>query len=709
MLRRIAVAGVVALAFASTGTATAQAPDELPRAADDGVVDSPLEIHALHDEQHGGEDGHLPPTSDNVELVGQSDIAGAGPGRVADVASYGNYAYLTVRSPDTCTGENAAGVAIFDISDPSGPVQVEFIDATAGSFPGEGAQVVDLRTDSFQGQVLVFNNEICALGGEGGVSLWDVTDPGNPVVLTENAGDPDGAIGEFTQIHSSFAWQAGHRAFVVLVDNEEFTDVDIFEITDPRNPEPIAELDLNDLDVLQEDGTPLGEGAFLHDMVVKKVGGTWTMLLSYWDGGWALLDVDDPANPAYIADSNFPDPDPLTGVSPPTGNAHQAEFSADNELIIGTSEDFDPYRLEATDESGTEFSGTMGIAIEPGSTLNAATVYVGQGCDAGPAIPQAQGRQIALIERGTCAFTEKVANASEAGYVAAMVFNSQAAIGGTCTGLVNMSVEGNIPAFFVGRDTAFRFTGLAYDDAACLDADPQTGAIPESLLGTVVETLTISSVFDSWGYVHLLDADTLEQIDTYAVDEATDPAHAFGSGDLSVHEVAVDPTREDIAYLSYYAAGLRVIRYDEESGITEVGSYIAEGGNNFWGIEVHQAPKGNFEWVIGLLDELEGDDRLASHVAASLLDRLAKAEDAADTGSEIRAIGYLQQASARARNQIKGDAQDLEVRATVVSALQELVDHYQALEDGEPEGGQEPLVLASDRDSGLWIFRYTGR
>jgi hypothetical protein len=25
-----------------------------------------------------------------------------------------------------------------------------------------------------------------------------------------------------------------------------------------------------------------------------------------------------------------------------------------------------------------------------------------------------------------------------------------------------------------------------------------------------------------------------------------------------------------------------------------------------------------------------------------------------------------------------------------------------------PDSGRQPLVLASDRDSGLWIFRYTG-
>ncbi|MPZ93096.1 MAG: hypothetical protein GEU68_16020 [Actinobacteria bacterium] len=84
-------------------------------------VDSPLEVDELQDHQHGGEGGHLPGSSKNVELVGQADIQGAAPDRVADVSAFGNYAYLTVRDPEGCSG---AGVAIFDISDPAQPTQV---------------------------------------------------------------------------------------------------------------------------------------------------------------------------------------------------------------------------------------------------------------------------------------------------------------------------------------------------------------------------------------------------------------------------------------------------------------------------------------------------------------------------------------------------------------------------------------------------------
>ena len=63
-----------------------------------------------------------------------------------------------------------------------------------------------------------------------------------------------------------------------------------------------------------------------------------------------------------------------------------------------------------------------------------------------------------------------------------------------------------------------------------------------------------------------------------------DRAYASGFGDLSVHEVATDPDR-NLAYISYYAGGFRVVEINN-GRLVEVGSYIAQNGNNFWGVEV---------------------------------------------------------------------------------------------------------------------------
>jgi len=88
--------------------------------------------------------------------------------------------------------------------------------------------------------------------------------------------------------------------------------------------------------------------------------------------------------------------------------------------------------------------------------------------------------------------------------------------------------------------------------------------------------------------VHLLNADTLTQVDEYAVAESLDSDFATGFGNLSAHEVAMDKA-EDIAYLSYYSAGIRVLKFGS-SGIQEVGHYIHADGNDFWGVQAHRLP-----------------------------------------------------------------------------------------------------------------------
>jgi len=55
--------------------------------------------------------------------------------------------------------------------------------------------------------------------------------------------------------------------------------------------------------------------------------------------------------------------------------------------------------------------------------------------------------------------------------------------------------------------------------------------------------------------------------------------------------VAIDPTPgKKLAYVSYYAGGFRILQYDN-NGLAEVGAFIDEGGNNFWGVEVHNIGK----------------------------------------------------------------------------------------------------------------------
>ena len=559
--------------------------------SDDGAIDNAKVTHG-HDAQHGGEDGHLPPVDENVELVSKLELSNVEPGGIADVAVFGDYAYLAAWGFEVC--ENT-GVHVVDISDVANPVEVGFIAAHPGSYPGEGVQVVHIDTPEFIGDVLVSNNEICDENtGFGGINLYDVTDPLKPKPLEVGFGDadePGNPKKSAHETHSVFAWDAGDKAYAVMVDNEEAEDVDIVDITNPKKPVLVAEYDLAAMfpDILQPD-QGLDE-VFLHDTIVKEIDGRFVMLASYWDAGYVQLDVTDPLNPKYIADSDFADPDPEALESgftvPPEGNAHQAEFTKDNRFVIGADEDFNPYAIAATnDTDGSDLdvsSGDLTPPLEPGQTVTGESVYVGLACDPGT-VPAGDGSQIAVVERGVCDFTVKVAEVEAAGgYEAILVFNREGS--DACNATLGMSVEGNTFTFGVApREQGFAIFDVEdqYDEAACLAGDGTQVAPIE--IGTVGDTLTFSSYFDGWGYVRLFDPETLAELDTYAIPEAHDPAFAEGFGDLSVHEVATSKQNANLAYLSYYSGGLRVI--DVSSGqIEEVGAFIDEGGNNFWGVE----------------------------------------------------------------------------------------------------------------------------
>jgi hypothetical protein len=342
-------------------------------------------------------------------------------------------------------------------------------------------------------------------------------------------------------------------------------------------------------------------------VVVKEINGVQTMLASYWDGGYAKLNVEDPANPVFIADTDFAALDPVRldfGQSiTPEGNGHEAEFTRDNELFIATDEDFDAYRVVATIAdglfAGDQFTMTQGSDVpqlDADTSLSGDTRAVGLAC--GEAIPPADAEHpIAVIERGVCDFTVKVQNVEAAGYEGAIVFNRTGVDG--CETLISMLAEAGIPALFVSRSDGFRILGASLDGYTCSDGEDASGTAAPAA-GTDGSTVNIEAEFDGWGYVHLFDATTMADLDQYFIPESQDPAYAQGFGDLSVHEVATDPD-EDLAYVSYYTGGFRVLKYRDAGGnpdLIEVGAYIAEGGNNFWGVEVHKHPNGQ-KYILG--------------------------------------------------------------------------------------------------------------
>ncbi|AQZ63065.1 hypothetical protein BKM31_17770 [[Actinomadura] parvosata subsp. kistnae] len=567
---------------------------------------------AGHDDQHGANDGHLPATQKNVQLVAKLDMSGATgedrAGHIADVAVFGNYAYLAARRLNT-TPCGPGGFYTVDVSKPDAPKELSFTAFPNGSYPGEGMQVIRVKTASFKGDILVTNNEICSDAPEavGGMSIYNVTDPRNIIPLAIGKGDfNDGTQPVANDEHSVFAWQAGERVFAMMSDDLEQSvgDVDIMEITDPANPVLIAETSIADWPAAEVGAN--GQTVFLHDMVVKRIRGHWIGLLSYWDAGWVILNLDDPANPVFVTDSRYPDPEKLLGFTPPEGNGHQAEWTNDNRFIVGTDEDFSPVRtaFQVTDgpNAGTygagEFDWTVPISTLPGQTFQGAkTVWGGSGCvedtdgngvsdRAEVPAKAASGADTVVFLRGVCFFSNKVESGQLAGYDKVIIVQSHVATSngrfadGFFCGAQGHDFTITASAICIGH----RAGHLLFGDTPEYTS-PSAADMPA--LGTLGAGVRATTTFDGWGTVHLLDARTLREIDNYAIKEGLDPAFASGFGALSVHEVATDPERSDLAYLSYYAGGIRVIKVSSR-GIREAGRYIGTDGNDFWGVEAKQ-------------------------------------------------------------------------------------------------------------------------
>ncbi len=593
--RRTALVTAVATAVLLTaGVGYAYAHDGA--SATDGVIDNAKITHHHHQNaaQHGGDEGHLPAGASNMQLVSKLTLKNVEPGKIADVGVHNGYAYLAAWGGQTCRYN---GVHVVDIRNPAAPKEVSFIQAKEGSAAGEGVQALSISTPKFTGDILVTNNETCnERTGFGGLNIYNVSNPANPSMLTEGFGD-ESVAGQgkkkANEIHSVFAWDAGDKAYAVMVDNDEGADVDIVDITDPRKPKLIAEFDLDERfpQIVQNTPASLVQ-VFLHDVIVKEIAGRQIMLVSYWDGGYVKLDVTDPINPQYLADSDFTSPDvellARSGLSEnPEGNAHQAEFTKDNTHIIAADEDFSPTFTAASSDDGGSFFAVPGDTTPnvaaAGQSLIGATKYVGRACLGDAAVPAGNGTQIAVVARGVCTFTEKLANVEAAGgYVAAIIVNREGFDG---CGAFAMAVEGNIPAVSVERSVGYGlFDQAGYNGASCLAG--VANELPGVALGAIGDIVTLTSRFDGWGYVHLYTNNNgkLVESDTYAIPEAMDPAYADGFGDLSVHEVAVSLQRNDLAYLSYYAGGIRVLKV-VGGQLTEVGRFIDERGNNFWGVQ----------------------------------------------------------------------------------------------------------------------------
>ena len=570
-------------------------------------------------------EGHIPKDVNyGFEVIGRDTLAGVTDGLYTDVWSHDGYAYIGTFQ-DPCTD---AGVFIVDID--AAIAQYAEDGSTAGATVADIKSAPNTRINDVKvhtvgdTDVLIATQEPCGMSipaapqsdgnppgqvGQGGISLYDVTDPTKPKALKKN-------FLEFEGVHNTFAWDWDDKSYLIgTADTFDFFDTFFVDITKPQSPKLLTITGALDwvpqglnLDQLE---TGSSAGLFNHDVTVEVVDGVPTAVVSYWDLGFVTLDVTDPANPVFLNDSTYVDPEPILG-EPYEGNAHAAVFGGNGDYIFGGDEDFSPSSF-AISYDGVEYPAGVALFGDDPNTLAGNVEYVGgDGC-ASVAAPTVAEPQIALIDRGACFFSQKGFNAEVAGYEGYVIANTE-------EGLINMSAGDpplpSIPGVFIGQSDG--------------DAIKANQGLPVSA----------SSIFDGWGYLHVIN-NTAANIDSpvgpgsggvtqsvapghelgyYApyqtVEEFDDDGNPFGTdfGDLTMHNIEADPLTQGVTpsfnegprmFVSWYSLGMRALEYrpghfhnnsnnegSYSQNVHEVGRWIADEGSNFWGVHVDEAEIG---------------------------------------------------------------------------------------------------------------------
>ena len=616
-------------------------------ADEDFAADDFYYTHHAHS-QHGPAEGHIGGAVENVDLVGKLRLTSQ-EGDISDVSAMATssdgtwYAYLG----DWGAKCQSGGVHIVDFSDPENPVKVGFLNAGGTGYQTEGIQALHIDTDAYTGDILVVSNEWCLDRknpklNPGGITIYDIDDPTNPVTLVDDFGDFDVHGSRANEAHSVIAWDTGDgEAYAAAIDNEEVEDVDLFEITDPTSPELVAETELPGVHVDAH-----GALKTSHDFdVLQFPDDSWHLMVSDWDAGWIDVDVTDPENPEIVGDFDYAECDQvlqeeLGRCFLPEGNAHQGEWNSDGSVFLGTDEDFDAYRTSpltrttgpgAPEEYSTVGVGGAPVTILADKRLNGPVAYGGYGCPgASTPIPAADSvippgslapgeEQIIVLQRGpagdpnnpeaACFPGEKADNATDQGWDAVILAGRHTAGGAAADDPPNCgfgafptdeeivavcTTHGAMHELF-GRTPSFT---VPYPIGDPGDLEPN--------IGEVGFDVDITASFDGWGYTRVVDTSVPSEpteIGQITIPETADEDFAIGFGDVTVHEVEVprgDPNEgganiddDKLAYFSWYSGGFRVVDFTDPANPEEVGFYIDDEGNNFWGVALAEDQNGD--------------------------------------------------------------------------------------------------------------------
>ena len=245
----------------------------------------------------------------NTELVGRldPDLRGFNAG----LALHGDQVYMgTWGNDEVCPG---TGVRVIDVSDPAQPIRLTSF-AGADEFRGTAADSIwvgDVHTAAFDGSVAVVGLRLCdeqrwasPSGQFAGFAIYDVTEPDNPILMSEVHSGPGTSGARDVDVVSD---REGVVAVVTIpgshLDHPDgLGDVRFYDLTDPA-----AAVALSDWS-LRGNGPPLlvglmalGAGDLPLDAVSATWGGSGQVIVAHPAVGLVAVDASDPKRPVQIA------------------------------------------------------------------------------------------------------------------------------------------------------------------------------------------------------------------------------------------------------------------------------------------------------------------------------------------------------------------------------------------------------------------------
>jgi hypothetical protein len=239
------------------------------------------------------------PRTSNTELVGHVD---PGNGIYGDVWVHEDVAYLGSYRSARCDD----GVWAIDVRDPARPRPLGQFGVFRGS-DDEDVWVGAVRTRAFSGDLAAVGIQPCSRGSSfAGLALYDVSDPSRPRELGRLAtGVPrgvhelgvaqraDGRLLALAAVPGSFPLSRGAKG-----------DLRVIDISDPRHPTELADWDVR-RDGPAEVRTQLGarEDVFCHSAWPFSDG--TKLFASFWAAGELFLDIRDPARPKWVGRTSY--------------------------------------------------------------------------------------------------------------------------------------------------------------------------------------------------------------------------------------------------------------------------------------------------------------------------------------------------------------------------------------------------------------------